>query len=183
MNNMGAAYTHLIWNGEDIQMTIKNKGISCIPEDYIRAEYLGRNTGIPNELLAYEFEGIWTYKDSLCFALPNGLLTRPNNIGEPLEITSKIWKIFDNYNIEDAVWKPYYHGTEITCDNETILISCYDKNESSLYFVSNPSDVEKDIDLKGVKGNLKLLFGSKGYSGGKLKLDRYDCAILLLNKV
>lgn len=182
MNNMAAAYTHLIWNGEDIQMSIKRNGISCVPEDYIRAEYLGRNTGIPNELLAYEFEGIWSFKDSLCFALPNGLLPRPNDIGKPLEICSEIWKIFEDFGLEDAEWKAYYNKTDITCDDDSVKISCYDKKDKALYFVANPNEQEKVIDLKGVNGKMQLLFGGKSLDGNTITLTKYDSAIILLKK-
>ena len=65
MNAAALGFSHLVLNGEDIQRTIQEKGMDSVPLDYFIAEYTGRNIGTPNELLCYEFEGVWSYKDSL----------------------------------------------------------------------------------------------------------------------
>lgn len=188
MNNMGAGFTHLILNGEDIQRTIQKKGLENVPEDYIRSEYLGRNTGIPNELLVYEFEGIWSFNDSLSFALPNGLMPRAVDIGKPLEILSRLWEIFDKYPTENCVFKPYWEGTGGKCTNEKIKISRHEGDEYSLCIIANPQQesVEEEVGFDYEYTSYEHLYGGeKLQQKGKkfiAKLGRYDCIIVALKK-
>lgn len=189
MNNMGAGFTHLVLNGEDIQRTIQHKGLENVPEDYIRSEYLGRNTGIPNELLVYEFEGIWSFKDSLCFTLPNGLMPRAVDIGKPLEILSDLWKIFDEYPTEECTFKPYWEGNAGVCADEKVKISRHECEKYALCFVANPCQDEKTVavDFDTEHQDYEWLYGAKNVEkDGKafqVTLGRYDCAIIALKKV
>ena len=188
MNNMGAGFTHLILNGEDIQRTIQQKGLENVPEDYIRSEYLGRNTGIPNELLVYEFEGIWSFNDSLSFALPNGLMPRAVDIGKPLEILSKLWKIFDKYPTEKCVFKPYWENAGGKCDNEKIKISRHECDEYALCVIANPAkeSVEVDVEFDYEYSEYEHLYGGEELSQNgkafKAKLGKYDCIVVALKK-
>lgn len=188
MNNMGAGFTHLILNGEDIQRTIQQKGLENVPEDYIRSEYLGRNTGIPNELLVYEFEGIWSFNDSLSFALPNGLMPRAVDIGKPLEILSKLWEIFDKYPTENCVFKPYWEKTGGKCANEKVKISRHECGEYALCIIANPQkeSVEEKVVFDYEYTSYEHLYGGeKLEQTGKafnVKLGRYDCMIVVLKK-
>lgn len=188
MNNMGIGFTHLLLNGEDIQRTIQKKGLENVPEDYIRSEYLGRNTGIPNELLVYEFEGIWSFKDSLSFAFPNGLMPRAVDIGTPLEILSGLWNIFDKYPTENCTFKPYWEGKAGKCDNDKVKISRHECDEYALCIVANPQkesveiQVEFDFDYKTYErlyGGEEIRANEKGFD---VKLGKYDCMILVLKK-
>ena len=189
MNNMGASFTHILLNGEDIQRTIQKKGLENVPEDYIRSEYLGRNTGLPNELLVYEFEGIWSFKDSLCFTLPNGLMPRAVDIGKPLEIISDIWRIFDEYPIEDCIFKPYWDKLAGSRNDAKIKISRYECEKYALCFVANPTNKETIANVKFDDCDFltfKWLYGGKNVKQNddtfEVSFDKYDCVIIVLNK-
>ena len=190
MNGVSVGFTHLIWNGEDIQITIKNKGFDCVPIDYFLTEYTGRNMGVPNELLCYEFENVWTYKDSLCLALPHGVMPRPNDIGKPLEVTSRLWEIFDDFDISDASFHPYFKDgqTPFTGAPEKVIISYYEKpNGKKLVFIANPDVQTKKADIFSplFQGNSVTELYSQNVlpvANGTLSvsLDKFDCLILLL---
>ncbi len=118
-------FTHLGWNGESIQLKLLNEGAKSLPLDYFRAEYMGRNFGIPQELIAYENRPKWTFEQATAFSVIHGILPRPNNIEGPLEFMSEIWKIFDKFPIDKSEWILYNENDEITTGNDAVKCSFY----------------------------------------------------------
>ena len=139
------SFCHLQWDGEDVQWYVANQGddsIDCLTPDYIRTEYIGRNFGLPHELIAYTFPN-WSFEDSMTIALVHGILPRPNFIGEPLELMSPIWKAIDDFGIEGSEFKPYWL-TNIDCGNEKTQVTYYEKDGKRLAFISNMSNVDNN---------------------------------------
>ena len=190
MNAAALGFSHLVWNGEDIQRTIKDKGLSCVPMDYFIAEYTGRNIGTPNELLCYEFEGVWTYKDSLALALPHGVLPRPNDIGTPLEVSSILWGIFDDFDVSKAEWHPYYKDGMQPFENlPEKTVASYYKHEDGrkLIFIANHDTKEKvaNVSSELFKGasvydayNKQAVAQENGMV--QFSLEKYECKMLLV---
>lgn len=136
------SFAHLNWDGEHSQTYINANGIEQVPLDYLRTEYSARNFGVPYEFLAYTFEN-WSFRDSLSIGLIHGMLSRPNDIGLPLELMSPIWKAIDSFDMENALWKPYWSNGALPEDSKGKLsyYQCQtgDKNRY-LIFLSNPTD-------------------------------------------
>ncbi len=141
------AFCHLNWNGEHIQTYIHKNGADSIPMDYLQTEYTGRNFGVPSEFLAYAYPN-WSFRDALSLSLAHGILPRPNDIGEPLEIISRIWAAFDRFPIESSVWRPYWEETAVVqIEPSQILGSayehiCVDGKREWLLLLANPTSQE-----------------------------------------
>ena len=145
------SFAHLNWDGEHSQTYINAEGLESVPMDYMRAEYSARNFGIPYELLAYTFEN-WSFQDSLSIGMVHGILSRPNDMGYPLELMSLIWKTVDRYDFEQAEWKPYWNN-HVFPPESRVRLSYYETGEEGrkryLVFIANPTDdAITDITLK-----------------------------------
>ena len=110
--------------GENLQFELNKGTAEDVNTDYFRAEYCGRNMGVPVEFIAYENRPLWTFEQALSCSILHGILPRPNDIGYPLDLMSGVWKIFDKFPIEKSEWLPYWkNGAK--CDNEKVKISYY----------------------------------------------------------
>ena len=92
--------------------------------DYFRAEYIGRNMGVPVEFIAYENRPLWNFENALSCSILHGILPRPNDINYPLDLMSGVWKIIDNFPISISTWMPYWENNA-TATNEKVKISYY----------------------------------------------------------
>ncbi|MGI6742425.1 MAG: hypothetical protein ACOX4O_02060 [Eubacteriales bacterium] len=124
INFVSIPFIHQNWYGEDIQFDLI-KGIGDgIDIDYFRAGYLGRNMGIPVEFIAYPNPPLWTFEEALGISLIHGILPRPNKVTHPLDVMSRIWKIFAGFPIAQSEWKPYWsNGAETGSDK--VKVSYY----------------------------------------------------------
>ena len=129
------------WYGETLQFDLIAGKVKEVNLDFFRAEYTGRNMGVPVEFIAYENRPVWTFEHALSCASIHGILPRVNDIDFPLELMSKVWKIIGNFPVEQAQWKPYWNnGAE--SDHEKVKVSYYkytalDGQQQMLVFVAN----------------------------------------------
>ncbi len=177
------SFCHLQWDGEDVQWFIANQGddsIDYLTPDYIRTEYIGRNFGLPHELIAYTFDN-WSFEDSMTIALVHGILPRPNFIGEPLELMSPVWKAIDDFGIEGSEFKPYWL-TDVDCGAEKTKITYYEKDGKRLAFISNMSNQDNlniDFKLSDTQTVTDALTGEK--ISLPMSLDARKHKVLLIN--
>ncbi len=149
------AYTDTYWEGESAQNQFLKGLLDKCPEDFYRSIYSGRNIGSHINMLCYSNPPIWTFSQALSNALPHGVIPKPVDTGEPLEIMSKLWKILDSFDIEHSAWKPYYtNDAKVSTDD--VRLSYYENDKELLCFVSNmvksPVDnVEISLPLKDCK--------------------------------
>ena len=92
--------------------------------DYFRAEYIGRNMGAPVEFIAYANPPLWTFEQALSCSVLHGILPRPNDIGYPLELMSRVWKIFGAFPVEQSDWMPYW-SNQVRISHEKVKVSYY----------------------------------------------------------
>lgn len=124
-NNFTAfPYIDQIWLGENLQFKLNKGSTEDMDLDYFRAEYNGRNMGVPAEFIAYENRPYWTFEQALSCSLLFGMLPRPNDINFPLEFMSGVWKILDKFPIEKSKWMPYFNNNATT-SNEKVKVSYY----------------------------------------------------------
>lgn len=139
------------WYGENLQQELMLGSEKDVDIDYFRAEYCGRNMGVPVEFLAYENRPYWTFEKALSCSILHGILPRPNNIEYPLDLMSEVWKIIEGYPISKAEWCPYYKNGANT-SNEKIKVSYYkhtslDGAVQLLAFVTNISSKEISAEI------------------------------------
>ena len=124
VNFTALPYIHQSWYGENLQFILMHGSTEDIDLDYFRAEYLGRNMGVPVEFIAYENRPYWKFESALSSSILHGILPRPNDIEHPLELMSSVWKIFDAFPISQSEWKPYWTNKVIT-SHEKVKVSYY----------------------------------------------------------
>jgi hypothetical protein len=84
--------------------------------------------GIPVEFIAYPNPPLWTFEEALGISLIHGILPRPNKVTHPLDVMSRIWKIFAGFPVAQSEWKPYWsNGAETGSDN--VKVSYYKFND------------------------------------------------------
>ena len=152
-------YVDQIWCGETLQSELMQGKMTHIDLDFFRTEYTGKNMGVPTEFLAYERRPYWKFEDALSCALLHGILPRPNDIEYPLELMSKVWKIFDAFPIANSVWMPYWKN-KVSSSNENVKTSYYkytslDGKAQILAFVVNTSKEPINVTV-GFEGNCAL---------------------------
>ena len=181
------SFSHFNWDGEHSQTYINQHGIENVPLDYLRTEYSARNFGVPYEFLAYTFDN-WTFKDSLSIGLIHGMLSRPNDIGIPLEIMSHIWKAIDSFDMEHAEWNPYWSNGILPNDSK-VKLSYYEAKKGDkknyLVFISNPTESEfSDISFQLSKNQIKIFSVSKqDYVNGTFRFKARESDVLLIEEI
>ena len=146
VNFTALPYIDQNWFGENLQSEFMKGSTADVDLDYFRAEYSGRNMGVPVEFIAYEKRPLWTFENALSCSIIHGILPRPNNIEFPLELMSGVWKIIDGFPIENSTWMPYWTNKVVT-SNEKVKVSYYRYKslcgeEQLLAFVVNISSKE-----------------------------------------
>lgn len=124
VNFTALPYIHQSWYGENLQFVLMKGTTEDVNLDYFRAEYLGRNMGVPVEFIAYENRPHWKFESALSCAVLHGILPRPNDIQYPLELMSKVWKIFGGFPIAQSEWKPYWEN-DVCISDERVKVSYY----------------------------------------------------------
>ena len=117
-------YIDQVWCGETLQSELMQGKTECLNLDFFRTEYIGRNMGVPTEFLAYERRPLWKFEDALSCAILHGILPRPNDIEYPLELMSKVWKIFEGFPIASSQWMPYWENNAVASES-SVKISYY----------------------------------------------------------
>ena len=180
LNFLTIPYIHQNWYGENLQFDRMHGDTEDVKLDYFRAEYLGRNMGAPVEFIAYENRPLWTFEQALACSVLHGILPRPNEIHHPLELMSRVWKVFGAFPIEQSEWMPYWTNNA-RADHEKVRISYYRYTDLSgapqlLAFavnisakpvekvtVSFPEPVAQARDMLEGR-DVGLTFGLNGYS-------------------
>ena len=117
-------YIDQVWCGETLQSELMQGKTECLDLDFFRTEYIGRNMGVPTEFLAYERRPLWKFEHALSCAILHGILPRPNDIEYPLELMSKVWKIFEGFPIASSQWMPYWENNAKASDKR-VKVSYY----------------------------------------------------------
>jgi hypothetical protein len=148
VHNTGVNFTalpfiHQTWYGENLQVYV-NRGIQQDMDlAYFRAEYTGRNMGVPVEFIVFENRPHWKFENAMSIALLHGILPRPNDIGRPLELMSRVWKMLDAFPVAQSQWMPYWNNPANT-NRGKVKVSYYrhltaDGKARLLAFVVNTS--------------------------------------------
>lgn len=133
------AFATSYWDGEQFNVPLKDEPLKVLPLETFRAEFMGRNWGLPAEFLTYA-PFAWTVDEALAFTLIHDVLIRPVNVGPMLRKMSEIWKIEDEFGVDNAEWYPYWQNQDLVeVSQEDVKASFYihQKKKDILLIVSN----------------------------------------------
>ena len=132
-NLAGLSFCDYMVEGEPFQTKLLHGELKEMPEDLLRAQFTGYDTGIPVKTIIYINEPVWTYKNALSTAILHGSIPNPNDISRPLEMIVPVWNALDRFPLEEAEWKPYFSPTDsIACSDPHVKISVWETAEKIL---------------------------------------------------
>ena len=105
--------------------------------DAFRAEFMGRNHGVPCEFLCYPVPGKWSYDDAIALTLLHDVLVRPCGFGNADHFAS-LWKVLDDFGIGESEWLPYWERPLEVCP-DSVKASVYRRKGMCLAVISNLS--------------------------------------------
>jgi hypothetical protein len=134
------------WDGEQFAGgELSGDPLKALPLDAFRAEFMGRNYGVPSEFLCYERPPQWTYDHALAFSMLHDIRVRPCGVAA-LEKMSPIWNVMTRFGVSKAEWHPYWEPKPLaTAQPGSVKVSLYcrpgvkGKGGRALLVVSNLS--------------------------------------------
>ncbi len=168
------AFADSYYDGENIQGMIK-EDIENLKLDSFRAEFMGRNMGIPCNFISYTEQG-FTMPIIAGITLLHNVYPRARTL-EDLEFTSHIWQIYDEFGTADAEWHPYWEQNEIQSDHADTYISYYKKDGDRLLLLTCYDKQAKKVTLKLDWEYAKLCDLLDPESGASVCLDRAEIPV------
>ncbi|NUQ64665.1 MAG: hypothetical protein HUU20_19560 [Pirellulales bacterium] len=161
------AFAHDYWDGEQFASgELSGDPLKNLPLDAFRAEFMGRNFGVPCEFLAYERPPQWTYDHALAFSMLHDVRVRPCGLAA-LEKMSPIWDAMTRFEVGEAEWHPYWEASPLaTSQPESVKVSLYARPDTqaergrALLVVSNlsadqPATAEVTLDFARMRAEPK----------------------------
>jgi len=139
------AFADSFYNGESIQMKLQEDFIGFLNLPAFRAEYMGKNIGLPPQMLAIVNEKMPISK-SVSLSLIHDVLPRPWELDSTLYI-SKFWNAMHNFKTGEAIWHPYWKNEDIVQTPENVYCSVYEKDGKYLAAVSSFNETTDDVVL------------------------------------
>ncbi|MFA6561817.1 MAG: hypothetical protein WCV00_07890 [Verrucomicrobiia bacterium] len=103
------AYADSYWDGEQFEGgQLSTNAIQQLPLAAFRAEFMGRNYGVPAEFLVYERPPQWTFDHALAFTMLHNVRVRPGGGLAALEKMAPIWNVMTRFGVSRAEWHPYW---------------------------------------------------------------------------
>ena len=121
------AFTDSYWDGEQFAGgELSGDPLKGLPLATFRAEFMGRNFGVPCEFLAYERPPNWTFDHALAVSMLHDVRVRPHGSGTLLDQMSKIWDVMTRFGVRDAKWHPYWNNGQLLApQSESVKASMY----------------------------------------------------------
>lgn len=125
------AFAHSYWDGEQFAGgELSGDVLKNLPLGTFRAEFMGRNFGIPCEFLAYERPPQWTMEHALAVSMLHDVRVRPCGIAA-LAKMSPIWDAMTRFGADGAEWHPYWEPEPLaTAQPKSVKISLYHRPKS-----------------------------------------------------
>jgi len=193
MNIPAVGWATSSWDGEQFTLLTEHTDIEkLLPLDAFRTEFMGRQWGVPSELLCYETP--FTTHEALSFTLLHDVLVRAG--GKALLEESSLWKTMDKFGRKQAHFLPYWNNSEYAKVSPT-------KSYTTLYLqpgkrvmciVSNLSKVTSDVKVALNLQKMKLgsnVTARNALTGESIQIDKgslkvnlqsYDYALVWVQK-
>ena len=145
------------WDGEQFQNFAKGSEMKrALPLDAFRAEFMGRQWGVPAEFLCYG--NALTYQQAWAITLLHDVPVRPSNAENNLSLASAVWKAMDDFCRKEAEWLPYWrNGEYVKASPEGIYVTLYRHARNGvLAVVSNLSGKGLSCEVRISLSRLRL---------------------------
>lgn len=121
------SFVHSYWDGEQFGGgELAKDPLQKLPLASFRAEFMGKNFGVPCEFLVYERPPDWTIDHALAFTMLHDVRVRPLGFGEMLEKMAAIWDAMTKFGVSEAEWHPYWRNSEfVQVKPESVKVSGY----------------------------------------------------------
>ena len=154
MPTLGFATSY--WDGEQFQdVRGIDNAATQLPLDAFRAEFMGRQWGVPAEFLCYG-QG-FTFEQAWAVTLIHDVPVRPMNQPglEDLDLASRIWRLMDDFGRGQAEWLPYWSNAEyVRADSPGIYVSFYRHPANGVLAVVSNLNRERTTFALTVNGEL-----------------------------
>lgn len=134
------AFSDSIYDGENIQGRLHKDNLDFLDLAAFRTEYMGYNLGLAANFIAYTMEDR-PIEALEGLSLLHNVHCRPTFFSD-LPYMSKIWKIFDEYKLNDALWIPYWNNKIVKADLLRTSISLYKEGSGAITAVVMNTDTE-----------------------------------------
>lgn len=148
------AFCDSYFDGENIQDALA-RGMEFLSLDAFRAEYMGKNLGLPTHFLAATNIPGLTIRKISSITLLHDVHARPGGV-EDLRYISAIRKVFREFDADHAVWHPYWdEANPVKTETEGAFCSSYSNGNCVLAVITNTCE-----DIKSVKLSFNGLISS-----------------------
>jgi len=150
------AFATSSWDGEQLGSIDAGPDVlSLIPLEAFRAEFMGRQWGVPAEFLCYGRP--YTYEQALSFTLLHDVLARGLDLSS-LELESALWHAMDEFGRKQAEWLPYWSNQcMVQVTPETYKASLYNRGPlGAMLIVSNLGRAEVEPAGGGLEATVTL---------------------------
>jgi hypothetical protein len=185
------AFADSYWDGEQFGSgELSSNLMQKLPLATFRAEFMGRNYGVPAEFLVYEKPPQWTFDHALAFTMLHDVRVRPGGVSTALERMAPIWEVMTRFDVSKAEWHPYWETKPLAIvQGDTIKVSLYlggGKKEGSgrvLLVVANlgmeDTTAQVVLDLKRLRLRESGTTARDSLTGELLKLEGYRLTVSL----
>ena len=173
-----SSFADAIYDGE--HLTEMRKNFSAIHNaDSFRAEYLGRNLGLPCEFLTTDR---WPMEEVLALTLVHDALPHARFSSVPK--IAPVWKALDDFGYAQAEWIPYW-DKPVAVTPSTVKASLYRKGGESMIVVSNlspdtPASAEVTLPPDAKRAEDMLAKRTLEVVGGKVRLELQPFRFVML---
>lgn len=128
------AFATSYWDGEQFGGIPRGpRALDVLPLDAFRCEFMGRQWGVPSEMLCYNQP--YTYSEATSFALLHDVLVR-GSLGAGLEMESKLWNAMEKFGRHEAQWIPYWDNQKLVqTDGNDTKVSLYTRGKQGVVAV------------------------------------------------
>jgi hypothetical protein len=145
------------WDGEQFGSIDRGPdALDVLPLDAFRAEFMGRQWGVPAEFLCYDRP--YTMSEALAFTLLHDVLVR-GGLGGSLEMEAQLWAGMDAFGRKEARWLPYWNNADFVTlgSDPSLKASLYSRGAlGAVIVVSNLSEAEQVAQVQLNKQSLSL---------------------------
>jgi hypothetical protein len=178
MDGPALAWATSYWNGEQLRNGVEFKP-DALPLDRFRCEFMGRNWGVPADLLYYR---LGDYRKCVAIAGLHDVPVRTERLPD-LEVQSALWGLRAEFGCRDAEWLPYWSNQEYVRVEPADCYASLHRHQANgvLAFVSNLSreqaNVRMTLDLQalGLGGEVRARDGISGeeiaVEGGVMEIE------------
>lgn len=144
------------WDGEQFgSIEAGPWALDVLPLEAFRCEFMGRQWGVPAEMLCYNRP--YTYRQAMSISLLHDVLVR-GGLGGPLELESKLWHAMEDFGRDQATFIPYWdRARAVRTNNRAVKVTAYSRGRRGVMLViSNLGRDEVEARVELDRGKLGL---------------------------